>query len=143
MKNGILAMLFSLLPLCLFTQSAILPSPSFSTGIPTSLGMALGKGDIDAIANFLSNDVELTIPSMQAETVTKHVAKERLTEFYASMSPRGYHVFSVVDNTRESGELVTLNGNFKVSIVYRDLESKKQVDALSFTPAGDASVSAQ
>lgn len=141
MKTGLIALLISLIPAGIPAQSAILPSPLLSQGIPTSLGMALGKGDVDAIISFCSQDIELTLLNEnETEKVTKNVAKDRLTEFYTAYSPRGYHVHSVVNKTRETGELVTLKGTFKVNIVYRDMESGKLVNALSITPVGDVSL---
>jgi hypothetical protein len=141
MKTGVIALLISLFTVCIIAQSAILPSPSLSTGIPTSLGMALGKGDVEAITGFFDQQVELTLPQMTtAEKVTKNEARDLLMQFYESFSPRGYHILSVVDNARESGELVTLKGSFKVQIAYDEVRTKRLVGALSITPVGDVSL---
>lgn len=141
MKTGFIAFLISLLPTFIIAQSVILPAPSVTTGIETSLDMALSKGDVDIIAQHLAPEVALSIPTMEgSETVSKAVAKERLTEFYDAYSPRGYHPVSTVDNSRESGELVTLKGNFKVNLLYREMKAKKQISALSFIPVDDVSL---
>jgi len=124
MKARILFFVVALIPLYLAAQSAILSAPSVSKGIPTDLDMALGKGDVDAISGFLADKVEMTLLD-ETETVMKNAAIERLSEFYETNPPRGYHIKSVVDGTRESGELVTLNGNFKVNITYLDTKQKK------------------
>ena len=141
MKTGFIALLISLLPISIIAQSVILPAPSVTEGVETSLDMALSKGDVEVITQHLAPEVALSIPTMDAsETVTKSIAKERITEFYDFYAPRGYHPVSVVDNTRESGELVTLKGTFKVNLLYREMKSQKLISALHITPVDDVSL---
>ena len=140
MKARIMLFAIALVPLYMTAQSAILPSPSVSAGIETSLDMALGKGDVEVISKHFANKVELTIVD-ETETVMKQAATDRLTEFYEANSPRAYHLKSMVDGIRETGELVTLSGNYKIEITYTVATQKKKITALGIGAVSPSSVS--
>jgi hypothetical protein len=111
----------------MFAQSAILPSPSMTQGIPTSLDMAFGKGDVETISTHLADNVKLTIQDT-TETVKKDVAVTRLTEFFEANPARGFHMQSSVGEMQHTGELTTITGVYSVGIHYKDSPKKQSKD---------------
>ncbi|HLF63626.1 MAG TPA: DUF4783 domain-containing protein [Saprospiraceae bacterium] len=130
MKAGFIILIVSLSPLFLGAQSAILPSPSLSTGVKSSLAMSIGKGDVMAIAEFLADKVELTIESEQ-EMLMKNETVERLREFYTAHPAKGYiPISSSGSKTEEFGELTTDNGSFQVSLQFTKQTSRRLITAM-------------
>ena len=141
MKTGLIIILFSLCTGVLSAQSAILPSPSLTSGIPTTLDMALGKGDIPAIEGYLSSQVELTIDDEKG-TISKAEAVDRLEEFYAAHPAWGYHAISANDDrTQKSGQLTTKDGVYDVAIDLTGPVSRRLVKIMTIERVSPDSVS--
>lgn len=90
MKKGLIFTLFAFSTALLTAQSAIMLSPKASTGIPTSLEMAIGKGDVPAIERYLASQVDISIDGKK-ESLSKSAASERLREFYKTHPAYGYY----------------------------------------------------
>ncbi|MDX1476365.1 MAG: DUF4783 domain-containing protein [Saprospiraceae bacterium] len=91
---------------------------------------ALSKGDVDAIANHLDNNVELCIFD-QEDIFTRQKAISMLRDFFAQHAPKGFkQMHSGASKGRDAnyaiGQLSTGTGTYRVYL-YFDTRNDKQV----------------